>query len=88
MESKEKKATYFGKAGAQNTKTLLRTVKEYINKEKIENIIVATSTGETGAKAAKTFKDKNTVVVTHCYGFLQPGKFELKEEFKKEILAN
>ena len=88
MELKEKKAIYFGKAGAQNTKTLLRTVKEYINKEKIENIIVATSTGETGAKAAKTFKDKNTVVVTHCYGFLQPGEFELKEEFKKEILAN
>jgi hypothetical protein len=88
MESKEKKATYFGKAGAQNTKALLRTVKEYINKEKIENIIVATNTGETGAEAAKTFKGKNTVVVTHCYGFLQPGEFELKEEFKKEILAN
>jgi len=88
MESSEKKTTYFIKAGAQNTKALLRTVKEYVNKEKIENIIVATNTGETGADAAKTFKGKNTVVVTHCYGFLQPGKIELKEEFKKEILAN
>ena len=84
MESKEKKTTYFIKAGAQNTKALLKTVKEHVNKEKIENIIVATNTGETGAEAAKTFKGKNTVVVTHCYGFLQPGEFELKEDPKKK----
>jgi len=88
MEPHDKKATYFRAAGAQNTKALLRIVKEYITKEKIQNIIIATTTGETGAEAAKAFKGKNTVVVTHCYGFQQPGKFELKEELKKEILAN
>jgi hypothetical protein len=85
MNSNEKKATYFRTAGAQNTKALLRLVKEYINKEKIENVIVATNTGETGAEAAKVFKGKNVVVVTHCYGFQAPGKFELKEEFKKKF---
>jgi hypothetical protein len=88
MDSYEKETTYFRTAGAQNTKALLSIVKEYVDKEKIENIIVATNTGETGAEAAKAFKGKNTVVVTHCYGFQQPGKFELKEELKKEILAN
>ena len=49
MNSHKKKATYFRTAGAQNTKALLEIVKEYINKENIENIIVATNTGETGA---------------------------------------
>jgi hypothetical protein len=88
MDSYEKETTYFRTAGAQNTKALLSIVKDYVDKEEIENIIVATNTGETGAEAAKTFKGKNTVVVTHCYGFQQPGKFELKEELKKEILAN
>jgi hypothetical protein len=88
MESHEKKATYFRTTGAQNTKALLKIVKEYINKENIENIIVATSRGETGAEAAKAFKGKNVVAVTHCYGFQAPGKFELQKEFKKEILAN
>ncbi len=88
MESYEKKVTYFRTAGKQNTKKLLEIVKEYVNKENIENIVVATNTGETGAEAAKTFKGKNVVVVTHCYGFQAPGKFELKEEFKKEILAS
>jgi hypothetical protein len=88
MSSNKKQATYFRTAGAQNTKALFKIVKEYINKENIENIIVATNTGETGAEAAKAFKGKNVVVITHCYGFQAPDKFELKEEFKKEILAN
>ena len=69
MDSHEKKATYFRKAGAQNIKALLKIVKEYINKGNIENIIVATNTGETGAEATKAFKGKNVVVVTHCHGF-------------------
>ncbi len=88
MEPQEKKTVYFRKAGEQNTRALLKTVKEYISKEGIKNILVATNTGETGVAAAKAFKGNNTVIVTHCYGFLEPGKFELKDEFKKEILAN
>jgi hypothetical protein len=87
MEAHVKKTTYFKEAGEQNTDALLEIVKEYVNKENITNIIVASSTGETGAKAAKTFKGKNTIVVTHCHGFQQPGKSELQEKFKKEILA-
>jgi hypothetical protein len=84
----EKRTVYFKEAGEQNTDALLKIVKEYIGKEKIENVIIASSTGETGAKAAKTFKGNNAVIVTRCYGFQEPGKFELQEEFKKEILAN
>jgi hypothetical protein len=88
MDSFEKKIVYFKEAGEQNTDALLKIVREYIKKEKVANIIVSSSTGKTGAKAARTFKGNNTVIVTHCYGFQQPGKFEMQEEFKKEILAN
>jgi hypothetical protein len=88
MDSSAKRTVYFKEAGQQNTDALLRIVRRYVNKEKITNIIIASSTGETGAKAAKTFKGKNTIIVTHCYGFQQPGEFELQEEFKKEIVAN
>jgi hypothetical protein len=84
----EKKTTYFGTAGVQNTKALLSIVKDYVDKEGIETIIVATNTGETGVKIAKAFRGKNAVVVTHCYGFQQPGKFELKDELKEEILTS
>lgn len=88
MSSVQKKTLYFSKAGGQNTDAVLEFAKEYAEKEDIEDIIVASTTGETGAKAAKTFKGRNVVVVTHSFGFQEPGKTELQEEHKKKILAD
>jgi len=88
MSMIERKTIYFQEAGAQNTDALLKFVKEYIEKEDIRDIVVASTTGETGAKACKIFNGCNVVVVTHCHGFRQPGETELLEEYKKEILAN
>lgn len=88
MSSFEKRTVYFSKAGEQNTDELLKFAKEYVEKEDIKDIIVASTTGETGAKAAETFKGRNVVVVTHNFGFQEPGKTELQEEYKKKILAD
>jgi len=88
MSSFERKTVYFSKAGEQNTDALLKSTKEYIEKEDLRDIIIASTTGKTGAKAAKTFKGRNVVVVTHNFGFQEPGKTELQEEHKKEILAH
>jgi hypothetical protein len=74
-------------AGEHNTDTLLRTVKEYMKKEGVKDVIVASTSGKTGAQAAKIFKGYNVVVVTHSFGFQEPGKGELQEKHKKEILA-
>jgi hypothetical protein len=54
--------------------------------EGIRNVVVASTTGETGAKAARMFKGFNVVMVTHHVGFKEPGIHELKEEFRKQIL--
>jgi len=83
-----KETVYFAEAGPQNTDILLDIVKKYIEKEEIRDIIIASTTGETGAKASKIFKGYNLTIVTHCFGFKEPGKTELKEEYRKEILAN
>ena len=88
MGMDEKKTIYFSELGKQNTDTLLKAVKEYVSKEAITDIIVASTTGETGAKAAKLFKGCNVVVVTHAFGFQEPGKTELKDEYRQEILAS
>jgi hypothetical protein len=88
MSLVERKVAYFKEAGAQNTDALLTLVKEYVEKESIKDIVVASTTGETGAKASKIFKGYNVVIVTHCSGFRQPGENELLEEYKREILAN
>jgi hypothetical protein len=88
MSLVERKVTYFEKAGGENTDALLQRVKKYVEKENIRDIIIASTTGETGAKAAKTFKGYNVIIVTHCFGLQEPGKTELLEEYKKEILTN
>jgi hypothetical protein len=87
MSSFEKKTFYFSKAGEQNTYSLLRFAREYIEKEDIKDVVVASTTGKTGAKAAKTFRGRNVVVVTHSFGFQEPGKNELQEEHKEQILS-
>lgn len=88
MSFKEKRIRYFEEAGPKNTDSLLKLVKDYTEKENIENIVVASTTGETGAKAAELFKGHNVVVVTHAYGFKHPEKTELLEEHEQKIEAN
>jgi hypothetical protein len=88
MSLAEKKVTYFKEAGEQNTDALLQSAKKYAEEEGIKDIVIASTTGETGAKASKTFKGYNVIIVTHCFGFQEPGKTQLLEEYRKEILAN
>jgi len=88
MSSVEKKTVYFKEAGEQNTDTLLKVAREYVEKENIKDIVVASTTGQTGARAAKILRGRNVVVVTHCFGFQESGKNELQEQYKKEILTS
>jgi len=88
MSLAKKNTLYFREAGGQNTDALLGFVREYAEKEDIKDIVVASTSGETGIKASEIFKGYNLVIVTHCFGFQEPGKTELLEEHRKEILAN
>jgi len=83
-----REVSYFVKAGKQNTDAVLKLVKGYVKREGIKCVVVASSSGETGAKAAKLLKGFNVVVVTHHHGFLEAGKSELNPEFVEEIEAN
>jgi hypothetical protein len=88
MSFVEEKTVYFAKAGEQNTDTLLEVVKKYVEKEDIKDIVVASTTGQTGERASEMFKGRNVVIVTHHFGFKEPGKSELQDEYEKKILAN
>jgi len=88
MSLVQRKVTYFKEVGRQNTDALLQSVKQYVEKENIKDIIIASTTGETGAKASKTFKGHNVIIVTHYFGFQESGKNELLEEYRKEIVAD
>jgi len=88
MSFTEEKTVYFESPGEQNTDALLNIVKEYVEKRNIQDIVVASTRGLTGVKASEILKGRNVVVVTHHTGFKEPGKNELKEEYRKQILAN
>jgi hypothetical protein len=88
MSRNEKKVLYFKRKDKRNTDTLLRFVKKYAEKEGIKDIVVASTSGETGARASKIFTGCNVVVVTHHFGFKEPGKTEMQKEYREEILAN
>jgi len=88
MSSIERKTVYFKAPGPRNTGSVLRLAKEYARAEGIKNIVVASTTGETGAKASEVFKGFNVVVVTHHSGFVEPGTPELREENRRKILEN
>jgi hypothetical protein len=88
MSLVEEKTVYFAKAGGQNTDALLEAVKKYVEKEDVKDIVVASTTSRTGATVAEMFKSYNVVVVGHCFGFKEPRKSELQDEYKRRILAS
>ena len=53
----------------------------------IKTIVVATTSGATGFRAAEIFKGCNVVVVTHSHGFREKDKAELRPEYREKIVA-
>lgn len=88
MKPVERKTVYFETPGKQNIESVLQLVKNYAQAEGVRNIVVASTTGETGVKASKVFRGFNVVVVSHHVGFQETGVWELKEENRRKILKN
>ncbi|MEM3523809.1 MAG: pyruvate kinase alpha/beta domain-containing protein [Thermoproteota archaeon] len=84
----EKTIVYFGTPGRSNTEAVLASAKKRAEELGIKNIVVASTTGETGVKASQVFKGFNLVVVTHHTGFKEPGQQELTEENRRIMEAN
>lgn len=81
----EEKITYFEGEGKQHTDAALKIAKEYADKYGINSIVVASTTGYTAEKAAKAFKDKNLVIVTHVHGFRDPDKIEFPAKIRENL---
>jgi hypothetical protein len=78
---------YFEKAGAQNTDDTIRLALKRAQELGIKYVVVASTSGETGANAAKAFKGTGikVVIVGHHVGFSKPGVRELEEPYIKEM---
>lgn len=76
---------YFKEPGSENIRYTLEVAARRAEELNIQNIVVASSSGETGLMAAHIFQSRNLVVVTHSTGFLRPDYQELLPEFRKKI---
>lgn len=88
MSKIKKTITYFAFPGEENTDEVLRLAKNRAEELGIKDFVVASTRGETGAKASEALRGFNVVVVTHHTGFREPGTQELTEENRKIIEQN
>jgi hypothetical protein len=84
----QRKTIYFEKAGQENTESVLRAAKEYAESEGVNDVVVASTSGEVGAAASRILKGLNLIVVTHHTGFSESNAQELQDEYRQEILNN
>lgn len=80
--------TYFSKAGRDNTARTLEIAFARGKQLDIQTIVVASTTGYTGALASELFKGKRLVVVTHAQGYNGPNTQELTDENRSTIELN
>lgn len=70
---------YFEKLGPENTKETFELTRERAKELGIKNIVVASSSGETGVLALDFFSDFNLVVVRYVNGFSEPDVQQFSE---------
>jgi len=83
----EVRSVYFEQIGRANTEATLALAKTRALELGINTIVVATSQGDTGARAVEVFKGMNVVVVSQVHGFREPNKSTMTPENRALILA-
>lgn len=78
---------YFDQPGPQNTDQTLEVALRRAEELGLRTILVASTTGETGAKAVEMFRGYDVVVVTHSTGFARVNEQELQPQYRAAIEA-
>ncbi len=85
MAERAVSTVYFKTSGPENTERTLQLARQRQKELGLEQVLVATTSGRTGALAADVFGGDNLVVVTHSTGFREPGVQELQEEYRRRM---
>jgi hypothetical protein len=78
---------YFTRPGRDNTARTLELAQARAEALGIRKVLVATTSGATGAQAAQALHDLEVVAVTHSTGFREPDTQELTAEHRAAIEA-
>ena len=77
--------TYFTNPGKENTEDTLRLAKRRAQELSINTILVASTSGETGVRAAQLFEGFRLIVVSHSTGLTKPDTQELEPEHRSLV---
>ncbi|MEK7847456.1 MAG: pyruvate kinase alpha/beta domain-containing protein [Chloroflexota bacterium] len=77
---------YFVRPGRDNTEDTLQLAKKRADELGIKTIVVATTKGDTGARAAEVFRGYKLIAVTHAQGWREPDTQEVTEESRAAML--
>jgi uncharacterized protein len=83
----EIKTVFFETAGKDNTEAVFDIVDKRMKELGIKHLIIASTYGDTAAKAVNTFKNVKIVAVAHSEGFAQPNTQQFTQENKKIVEA-
>ena len=87
MTERSAQIIYFDQPGKQNTERTLELARRRASELNLGAVVVATSSGATGAAAARVFAGFRLIVVTHVTGFREPDTQELLPEHRAAIEA-
>jgi uncharacterized protein len=81
--------TLFERAGKENSERALAALAAGLDRHGVRQAVIASTYGETGLAAARLLRDRevNLVVVTHNFGFREPGRLEMSGEIRAELEA-
>src|SRR4030043_769280 len=85
FNAKLSRITYFLKEGRENTEATFNLAAERANELGIKTLLLASTTGETGARAVEYFKGYKIIVVSHVYGFAEPNRGEMHAQYVNKI---
>ena len=81
----EGRITYFDKVGPENTEETFRIAKKRAEELGIKTILIASTRGDSAAKAVDFFTGCKVVAVGHATGMREPNKNEFTDENKRRV---
>ncbi|HEY78457.1 MAG TPA: hypothetical protein G4O09_05020 [Dehalococcoidia bacterium] len=81
----EVKTVYFSSPGSGNTDEVLRIARQRAEELGVKTVLVASTTGDTAAKAADLFTGVKVIAVSHSAGFRESDTQEFSEENRKLV---
>ena len=81
----ELKTTYFEKPGQDNSEETLQIAKQRADELGIKKVVIASTYGNTAARAVEVFQGIKVIAVSHSFGFMKPGILTFTDENRKAV---